>query len=62
MAIFKEKELTEAEKRFNQERAGGNYGAGTKELQVGTACCQSFSLIACVQYRRCMYFKAVKCT
>lgn len=30
-----EEELTEAEKLFKAERGGGNYGAGTKEMQVG---------------------------
>ena len=30
-------ELTEEEKMFKAERAGGNYGLGTKEVQVGTA-------------------------
>ena len=34
MEVFKEVELTEAEQRMRQERAGGNYGAGTKEIQA----------------------------
>lgn len=29
-----EEELTETEKMFKAERGGGNYGAGTKEMQV----------------------------
>ncbi|EIE25445.1 hypothetical protein COCSUDRAFT_13402 [Coccomyxa subellipsoidea C-169] len=29
-----EDELSEAEKRFKMERGGGNYGAGTKEMQA----------------------------
>lgn len=32
--IFQEEELTEMEKRFKEERGGGNYGEGTKELQA----------------------------
>ncbi len=28
-----EEELTEAERMWKRERAGGNYGAGTKEVQ-----------------------------
>ena len=31
---LQEEELTEAEKQFKAERGGGNYGAGTKEMQV----------------------------
>lgn len=33
MSALEEEELTEAEKQFRSERAGGNYGAGTKEMQ-----------------------------
>ncbi len=33
--LSQEEELTEAEKQFKAERGGGNYGAGTKEMQVG---------------------------
>lgn len=33
MSIFEEEELTDAEKAFKAERAGGNYSFGTKELQ-----------------------------
>jgi hypothetical protein len=29
-----EETLTEAERRFKEERGGGNYGSGTKELQA----------------------------
>ena len=35
MSCFEEEELTEAELQFKAERGGGNYGAGTKEMQVG---------------------------
>lgn len=33
MTALEEEELTEAEKMFKAERGGGNYGAGTKEMQ-----------------------------
>ncbi|KAL4426075.1 hypothetical protein ABPG77_007871 [Micractinium sp. CCAP 211/92] len=33
MSALQEEELTEAEKMFKKERGGGNYGAGTKEMQ-----------------------------
>lgn len=33
MSALQEEELTEAEKMFKAERGGGNYGAGTKEMQ-----------------------------
>lgn len=33
LSAFEEQELTEAEKMFKAERGGGNYGAGTKEIQ-----------------------------
>ena len=33
MSALEEEELTEAEKQFRSERAGGNYGTGTKEMQ-----------------------------
>jgi tetratricopeptide (TPR) repeat protein len=33
MSALEEEELTEAEKQFREERAGGNYGLGTKEMQ-----------------------------
>lgn len=33
LACFDAIELTPAEEQFRNERAGGNYGAGTKELQ-----------------------------
>ena len=33
MTCFDAIELTPAEEQFKNERAGGNYGAGTKELQ-----------------------------
>jgi tetratricopeptide (TPR) repeat protein len=33
MSALEEEELTEAEKQFRSERAGGNYGSGTKEMQ-----------------------------
>lgn len=33
MSALEEEELTEAEMQFKNERAGGNYGAGTKEMQ-----------------------------
>jgi len=33
MSALEEEELTDAEKQFRSERAGGNYGAGTKEMQ-----------------------------
>jgi len=33
MSALEEEELTEAEVQFRSERAGGNYGAGTKEMQ-----------------------------
>lgn len=33
MSALEEEELTEAEMQFRNERAGGNYGAGTKEMQ-----------------------------
>lgn len=31
---LQDEQLTEAEKRFRLERGGGNYGAGTKEMQA----------------------------
>jgi tetratricopeptide (TPR) repeat protein len=34
MSALEEEELTEAEKKFREERSGGNYGAGTKEMQA----------------------------
>ena len=34
--LVQAEELTEEEKMFKAERAGGNYGLGTKEVQVGT--------------------------
>lgn len=34
MSALEEEELTEAEKQFREERSGGNYGAGTKEMQA----------------------------
>ena len=33
MSALEEEELTEAELQFRNERSGGNYGAGTKEMQ-----------------------------
>lgn len=45
-----EEELTEAEKAFKAERGGGNYGAGTKEMQVrcfGCCCARWPSECAC---------------
>ncbi len=35
MSALEQDELTEAEKMFKSERGGGNYGVGTKEMQVG---------------------------
>lgn len=34
MSALQEEELTDAEKQFKSERGGGNYGAGTKEMQA----------------------------
>ncbi len=34
MSALEMEELTEAERRFMAERSGGNYGAGTTEMQV----------------------------
>lgn len=34
MSALQEEELTEAERMWRAERAGGNYGAGTKEVQT----------------------------
>lgn len=34
LSCFEEREMTEAEKKWKSERAGGNYGAGTKEIQA----------------------------
>jgi tetratricopeptide (TPR) repeat protein len=34
LSCFEEIEMTEAEKQWKNERAGGNYGAGTKEIQA----------------------------
>lgn len=34
MTQLEEEELTEAERMFRAERGGGNYGAGTKEMQA----------------------------
>ena len=31
--LRQEEEMTDAERRFKSERAGGNYSAGTKEMQ-----------------------------
>jgi tetratricopeptide (TPR) repeat protein len=33
LSIFEEQELSDAQKRFQMEKAGGNYGTGTKEMQ-----------------------------
>lgn len=33
LSCFEAREMTEAEKQWQAERAGGNYGAGTKEIQ-----------------------------
>ena len=33
-AVPQEEEMTDEERIFKQERAGGNYGFGTKELQT----------------------------
>ncbi|CAG9467690.1 unnamed protein product [Pedinophyceae sp. YPF-701] len=33
MSALEEEELTEAERQFRAERSGGNYGAGTQEIQ-----------------------------
>lgn len=33
MSCFDAMEMTAVEKEFKSERAGGNYGAGTKEIQ-----------------------------
>lgn len=33
MSALEEEELTEAEKQYKNERSGGNYGLGTKEMQ-----------------------------
>ena len=32
-SCLQEKEMTEAERRWRDERSGGNYGQGTKEMQ-----------------------------
>ena len=34
LSCFEEVEQTEAQKRYEQERAGGNYGTGTREIQT----------------------------
>ena len=34
MTELQEQELSDAQKRFQMEKAGGNYGTGTKEMQV----------------------------
>lgn len=34
MSALEFEELSEAEKKFREERSGGNYGAGTKEMQA----------------------------
>ena len=34
LSALEQEELSEAEKLFKAERGGGNYGAGTKEMQV----------------------------
>ena len=34
-AALEEAEETAAERQYREERSGGNYGAGTKEMQVG---------------------------
>lgn len=33
LSALEEEEMTEAERAWKRERAGGNYGAGTKEVQ-----------------------------
>lgn len=33
LSCFEAREMTDAEKQWQAERAGGNYGAGTKEIQ-----------------------------
>lgn len=37
--MLQEEEIDEAEKQARRERSGGNYGAGTKEMQVRQAEC-----------------------
>lgn len=34
MSALEQEELSETEKKFRDERSGGNYGAGTKEIQA----------------------------
>jgi hypothetical protein len=34
IVALQEEEVSEAQKRFQMEKAGGNYGMGTKEMQV----------------------------
>ena len=50
LTIFQEEEMTEAERLMRKERAGGNYGAGTKEIQVcsppSAACGQLISSLS----------------
>jgi hypothetical protein len=42
---LQEKELSDAQKRFQMEKAGGNYGTGTKEMQVPTVVWQPHTLL-----------------
>jgi hypothetical protein len=35
LSCLQEQDMDEAERQAKAERAGGNYGAGTKEMQVG---------------------------
>lgn len=37
MSALEEEDLSEPERNFRRERSGGNYGLGTKEMQVGCA-------------------------
>jgi hypothetical protein len=34
LCLCQDEDLDEAEKKWKSERRGGNYGAGTKEMQV----------------------------
>ena len=37
LSVLQEEDMDEAERQARKERSGGNYGAGTKEMQVGAA-------------------------
>jgi hypothetical protein len=43
--VPQEKELSDAQKRFQMEKAGGNYGTGTKEMQVPFIAGQQHTLL-----------------